>query len=152
MWKVLILVLLFPFIALGADEILEFDSEQQAERYRTLIHELRCPKCLNQSIADSDAGISEDLRNIVYEKIKAGQSNKEIKDFLKQRYGDFILYNPEASGANLILWFGPGLCLLIALIWLVMRIKGNEKSVESSLSDEESDKLERLLSPENKSE
>ena len=145
MKKFIIILLLIPIAAFSADEILDFKTEEQAERYRALIHELRCPKCLNQSIADSDAGISEDLRNIVYEKMMAGQSNEEIKEFLKQRYGDFILYSPETSGANLILWFGPAIFLVFALAWLLRRIKRSAVADEEELSDEESDKLKQLL-------
>lgn len=145
MWKFIALIVTLSWLSINADEVLEFESTEQAERYRGLIHELRCPKCLNQSIADSDAGISEDLRNIVYEKMMAGQSNEEIKSFLKQRYGDFILYEPETKGANLILWFGPALFLLVAFIWLLLRIKSNAANDEANLSTEEADKLKQLL-------
>lgn len=143
---ILLNVLLLVSIALGAAEsILKFDNEKQQQTYQQLITELRCPKCLNQSIADSNAGISEDLRNLVYEKVKQGQSAAEIKTFLRERYGDFILYKPEVAGSNLILWFGPLVLLLITVAVLWIRFRARLQLVESKLTDQEQQKLQQLL-------
>ncbi len=128
----------------GADEVLHFENAIQEKRYNSLIEELRCPKCLNQSIADSHAGISEDLRNIVYEKIMLGKSDAEIKEFLKQRYGEFILYKPETSGANVILWYGPVAILIIAFVLIIIRMR-NKRLVEGALSDVDVNKVHQLL-------
>ncbi len=146
-------VLIMAFAAQAAETLLEFSSKENEQRYYRLIEELRCPKCLNQSIADSNAGISEDLRNIVYEKIEAGRSDREIKIFLKERYGDFILYQPEVGGANLILWFAPVLFMLGVIVTLLLRYRKNEpKSEEDLLSVSEIKELEQLLDEQGKGE
>ncbi len=143
--------LLLAFSTQAADSLLTFSSKENEQRYYRLIEELRCPKCLNQSIADSNAGISEDLRNIVYEKIEAGKSDREIKLFLKERYGDFILYQPEVGGANLILWFAPVLLMLGVIVALLLRYrKSAPKSEEAQLSVSEIKELEQLLDDTNK--
>ncbi|WP_144394916.1 cytochrome c-type biogenesis protein [Pleionea sediminis] len=133
--------------AWSSDELLEFDSKAQEERYLQLIEELRCPKCLNQSIADSNAGISEDLRNLVYEKIKAGDTDKEIRLYLSERYGDFILYKPDVSGANLLLWFGPIVIILMVFIMVVLKIKSKARDAAkpTEMSDSELERVQKLL-------
>ncbi len=141
----ILLVLTFA-CATASEEILTFDSASQEARYYQLIEELRCPKCLNQSIADSNAGISEDLRNIVYEMILEGKSDQEIRDFLSERYGDFILYKPETSGANLVLWFGPVLLMLIVLSIVFVKIKSRARRQENTeISDEEMHRIQQIL-------
>ena len=91
---------------------LNFSSEIQRHRYQHLLTQLRCPKCENQSLASSDAVISIDLRQRIYTLIKEGHSDTEIKNFLRQRYGDFILYQPLLKKHTLLLWFAPPLLLL----------------------------------------
>jgi cytochrome c-type biogenesis protein CcmH len=132
---------------LSADELITFPNAQLEQRYHKLNNELRCPKCVNQSIADSNAGISEDLRNIVYEKLLEGKSDQEIKTFLQQRYGNFILYQPEKKGANLLLWFGPALGLMTVLIFLFARLRKKSKQAIASntISEAEQAKLSALL-------
>lgn len=143
--------LLLAFSIQAADSLLSFSNKENEQRYYRLIEELRCPKCLNQSIADSNAGISEDLRNIVYEKIEAGKSDREIKLFLKERYGDFILYQPEVGGANLILWFAPVLLMLGVIVTLLLRYRQRvPKPEETQLSVSEVKELEQLLDENNK--
>ncbi|WMS88150.1 cytochrome c-type biogenesis protein [Pleionea litopenaei] len=148
--RVLVFALAFN-LSWASKAILEFDSEQQKELYEQLITELRCPKCLNQSIADSNAGISDDLRNIVYEKVKQGQSGEDIKSFLQQRYGDFILYKPEVRGTNLILWFGPGILLILTIVFLVYRFMSNKPSNYQELSEQERLAIDQLLNDEESS-
>ena len=81
------------------------DGDEQ--RYRALIHELRCLVCQNQSIAESNAPLAEDLREQVRAQIAAGKSDEEIIEFLTERYGDFVRYRPAFKGRTLLLWLGP---------------------------------------------
>ncbi len=129
-----------------SSEVLKFDTLEQKARFEQLTEELRCPKCLNQSIADSNAGISEDLRNIVYEKVLAGHSNQEIKAFLQARYGEFILYEPPVKGANLVIWYGPILLIVVVIIFIAFRVKKKARDSEVTLSIEDSQKIQQLLS------
>ncbi len=147
------LLLLTCAFATASEEILSFESASQESRYYQLIEELRCPKCLNQSIADSNAGISEDLRNIVYEMILEGKSDQEIRDFLSERYGDFILYKPETSGANLVLWFGPVLLMLVVLSIVFVKIRSRARRQENNeISDEELQRIQQILDADERKE
>lgn len=105
----------------GATEILSFDNDSQRNIYDDLILELRCPKCQNQNIADSNAEIAVDLRNKVYEMVLANKGKGEIKEFMLARYGEFVLYKPQFSGKTLLLWLGP-LFLLLGVVIFVIRI------------------------------
>ena len=82
---------------LASSEIVEFSDESLRGRYQQLIQELRCPKCQNQNLADSNAPISQDLRAQVQGLLEEGMSDRQIKDYLKARYSDFILYRPEVN-------------------------------------------------------
>jgi cytochrome c-type biogenesis protein CcmH len=90
-----------------------FDDPAMNERYRTLLREVRCPKCLNTSIADSDAPIAADLRREVHRKMEEGLSDDEIVRFLVSRYGEFVVYRPPLQPSTWALWGGPVLLLLI---------------------------------------
>ncbi len=129
----------------------DFKSAEQEQRYRAMIAELRCPKCQNQNIADSDAPLAKDLRTIVYEKVQAGESDTAIRDFMQQRYGDFILYQPPVKPSTWFLWFGPVLLLLIVVVvvrrWLVRQ----RAEMAKPLSPEEQQKLNELLKDEGRS-
>jgi cytochrome c-type biogenesis protein CcmH len=126
------LLLLFLGYGLGAHaggiDPLAFESEAEQEAFRAVIAELRCPKCQNQSVADSDAPIAQDIRQKVYEKMKAGQTQDEIVDFMVARYGDFVTYRPPFRASTALLWLGPPLlviCILAALFWRASRRAGN---------------------------
>lgn len=102
----------------GGDHQLIFANDTQKTRYTSLIEVLRCPKCQNQSIADSDAPISQDLRMIVYDMIRQGESDQDILNYLKARYGDFVHYEPPMDGRTLPLWLGPLLIFLLGIgVW-----------------------------------
>ena len=111
------------------------------ERYEVLIAELRCPKCLNINIADSNAPIATDLRTIVKNQLQEGKTNSEIKAFLRDRYGDFIDYNPPLSPATLVLWAIPIVLLICAA--LVFTFVGSRRE-KVELSNEEKARLQRL--------
>ena len=111
------------------------------ERYEVLIAELRCPKCLNINIADSNAPIATDLRMVVKNQLQEGKTNSEIKAFLRDRYGDFIDYNPPLTPATLVLWAIPVVLLICAALTFTY-IGSRREKVE--LSDEEKARLQRL--------
>lgn len=113
----LLLALALPATAIDTGPAFE-DPELQA-RYERLIEEVRCLKCQNQSIKDSNAFLAADLRREIRRLLEEGKSDAEIYDFLVTRYGEFALYRPRASGKTLVLWLAPALLLLIGFAVLV---------------------------------
>jgi cytochrome c-type biogenesis protein CcmH len=139
----LLLFISFPSLAVIEDR--EFASPVEAQRYQTLIEELRCPKCQNQNIADSDAEIAEDLRNEIYRQLRDGKSDKEIVDYLVARYGEFVNYRPPLDSNTVLLWSAPGVLLFIGvLIWL-RRFAVKKSTVSGVLSEQEQQRLRELL-------
>ena len=139
-------------LSLGAQAAIdtyEFKDEAARERYRTLTEELRCPKCQNQNIADSDAPIAMDLRREIYRMLDEGKSNEEIVDFLVARYGDFVRYNPPVNARTWLLWYGPwlllagGLGVLAAIV--LRRRRPAAPGHGTDLSAEERARLDQLL-------
>jgi cytochrome c-type biogenesis protein CcmH len=123
-----------------------FDSEEQTERFRTLIAELRCPKCLNSNLAGSDAPIAADLRAEIFRQLQQGRSDDEIVAYLQERYGDFILYRPPLSSGTALLWFGP-LALLLAGFVVLRRMlhAARAASSETELTPSELQRLNAML-------
>lgn len=108
--------LLMLALSIGAQnpiQPLDFSSETERARYHALIDELRCTVCQNQALSSSDAPLAADLREAVYEQIRAGRTDTEIRQFMRDRYGDFVLYTPPMAAHTLLLWAGPPLLLLI---------------------------------------
>lgn len=126
--------------AIAPSEML--DDPVLEHRARELSKELRCPKCQNQSLDDSEAGIARDLRHIVRERLVAGDSNQEVKDYLVARYGEFVLLKPPVKETTWILWFGPlGIALIGAVVvWRIAR-KGRKQMAEApdDLLDDDED-------------
>jgi len=122
--RVLLIGLLFPVLPiLGMDVDEPLADPAQRALYERLTTEVRCLVCQNQTIADSNARLAADLRREIREKVSSGQSESEIKEFLTDRYGDFVLYRPRFSGPSLLLWLAPGLLLFIgiAALWKIIR-------------------------------
>ena len=145
----LILLLLLVAVQVEANsssEIMEFDSESDRNRYSKLISELRCPKCMNTNLAGSDAPISKDLKSKVYNLItQDGMTDEQIIAYMRERYGDFVLYDPPLDGAAMIIWLVPvGLVLLaISILGLAFtRIRAAKNSV---LSEEKKTEMQALL-------
>jgi cytochrome c-type biogenesis protein CcmH len=107
---VVTLVLMVPALA-GGEPLIFTDAEQEA-RYQQLTLELRCLVCQNQNLADSDAPLAQDLRQEIYNMMQAGRTNDEIKQFLIDRYGDFVLYMPPMKSNTLVLWLMPAVLLI----------------------------------------
>jgi len=120
--------------AFAIDQEIAFSDPAMNERYLSLIREIRCPKCLNESIADSDAPVAADLRREVRRLMGEGKSDGDIKDFLSARYGDFVLYRPRVTQTTWALWAGPFVFLLIGgiVFWRIVRSR-----LGQSLDDEE---------------
>ena len=116
-------------------------SDEMQLRYEALTAELRCPKCLNTNIADSNAPISADLRLLVRNLLTEGYSNSEIKEHLHERYGDFILYNPPISPKTVALYALPLILILVAAL-IILRIRRQRTDIE--LTDEELERLELI--------
>jgi cytochrome c-type biogenesis protein CcmH len=128
-------------------EPLAFDPMTH-KRVVEISEQLRCLVCQNQSIADSNAELAVDLRNQVIEQVKAGRTNKEIIDFMVERYGDFVLYKPPFKSSTLILWLGPIALLLIGLVAFyvnVRRRKQETQKVNRPLTPEEKARADKLL-------
>ena len=102
--------------AFAAFDVLEFANDGERARYHALIAELRCPKCQNQNLADSNSQIAIDLRNEVYRMLTEGKSDDEIKSFLVDRYGDFVLYRPPVQSNTLFLWWAPAIMLGLGVL------------------------------------
>ncbi len=115
-------------------------------RFNALNKELRCPKCQNQNLADSNSPIAEDLRREVYELLQQGKADVEIVDFMVARYGEFVLYRPRVSSVTYILWYGPAGLLFIGVIVVVIILRRKpEKKAQKELSSKQKDKLDHIL-------
>ena len=141
-----IALLLFAFFAIAANAQPVTDEAVVEQRLAKLSHELRCLQCRNQTLAESPAGLAEDLRREIRIQIRAGKSDQEIIAFLTQRYGDFILYRPRVTVTTYLLWFGPFVLLLAGMIILFRYIKQRRDSIaEQPISDEDHRRAEKLL-------
>lgn len=133
----------------AAIDAYEFNTDAERERYRTLVEELRCPKCQNQNIADSNAPIAMDLRREIYRMVEEGQSNEQIVDYLVARYGDFVRYKPPVNAKTLVLWYGPIALLVLGfgvLAFILIRRRRSAADVASNtLSEAERARLAMLL-------
>jgi cytochrome c-type biogenesis protein CcmH len=143
----LFLVLFIPCVATADEAKPLADNPQVEARLRTLAIELRCLVCQNQTLADSNAPLAEDLRREVREMIAKDMTDQEIIDFLVGRYGDFVLYRPPLRATTIALWSGPFLLLLVGAASLVMALRRRRKKLaDVPLSEEERVRVERLLS------
>ncbi|WBE24206.1 cytochrome c-type biogenesis protein [Denitrificimonas caeni] len=136
-------------LAQASIDTYDFSTQAERDRYRTLVEELRCPKCQNQNIADSDAPIAMDMRDEIFKKLEEGQSNEEIVGFLVDRYGDFVRYKPPVNKSTLILWYGPAALLVIGFLMVaVIVLRRRSLRVgkdEQQLSGDEQDRLADIL-------
>ncbi len=141
---VLALLLAVPAFAVQPDEILS-DPALEA-RARELSKLLRCPVCQGENIDDSNADISRDLRLLVRERLLAGDSNDAVIDYVVDRYGEFVLFEPRATGANLLLWLAGPLMLMggagVAFVWLRAR---RQARAPDALTPEEEARLREIL-------
>lgn len=126
-----------------------FPNDELRERYNSLIDELRCPQCLNTNLAGSDAMVAKDLRREVHRLVLEGKSDNEVLDFMYERYGDFILYEPRFKPGTWLLWLGPVALLFLAL-FVGVRFTRRGSQV-TTLSEDEDRKIDQLLNSQNSS-
>lgn len=126
-------------------DVYPFVSPEEEARFERLTHELRCPKCQNQSIADSNAPIAQDLRQRTYELVNEGKSDDEIVAYLKERYGEFITYRPPFNFMTAALWAGPFVLLGSVLVVLLWR-RGCRDAVQAPATAETHEKAGVILS------
>ena len=135
-------------VAQAAIDTYEFKNDAERDRFRELTKELRCPKCQNQDIADSNAPIATDLRREIFRMLGEGKDNQQIIDFMVDRYGDFVRYKPALTAKTAILWFGP-LGLLVGGFVVIGVIVGRRRTQRAesadTLSAEERQRLGTLL-------
>ena len=133
---ILVLTLTLSVSALAqrsaVQEPMVFENQRQEDRFNQLTLELRCTVCQNQNLADSDAQLAHDLRAKVHEMLVAGNTDDEIKQYMVDRYGDFVLYRPPVQQNTYLLWVGPFVILLIGAIVLRANIKKRTALLESS--------------------
>ena len=143
----MMIALLIPCPAAAEEARPLADNPQAEARLKQLAVELRCLVCQNQTLADSNAPLAEDLRREVREMIAKDMSDQDIIDFLVARYGDFVLYRPPLKTTTTLLWLGPFLLLIAGATTLVIALRRRQKKLaDVSLSEEERNRVARLLS------
>lgn len=142
---ILFFFLLSSLIAHAEIDARQFANEQTRQDYESIISELRCLVCQNQTIADSNAELAADLRRQVYEMLNAGKDKQTILQFMTERYGDFVLYNPPFKAKTSLLWLAPIGFLIIgiaSLFWFIYQRK--KSAVDLNDKKQQSEKLSRI--------
>ena len=138
-----LLLLLIQATFAESIEAKDFKSLDQESRYQALIENIRCPVCQGQSIGGSNSSLAKDLREQVRQMILSNKSNKEIYQFMVDRYGDFVVFNPPISWKTYLLWFAPLVFLIFCMIYLIRSTRAKDEIVAYSSVDIE--KAKRLL-------
>lgn len=125
----------------------EFQDEVTKIRFQALTKELRCPKCQNQNLADSNSPIAADLRREVYNLLEQNKADSEIVDFMVDRYGEFVLYRPKVNSMTYVLWFGPAILILFGVVVVIFVVRKKQQQVNETqtLSAEQKDQLKDIL-------
>lgn len=149
--KLILFLLLFLSLPVFAEIAgFPFETDAEEQRFRNLSAELRCLVCQNQSLADSNAGLAQDLRLELYQQVLTGHTEDQIINFMTQRYGDFILYKPRFAAKNLLLWLGPFLLLIVALFCLFRFSRLKNQAQQNQATEEELEKIRQLLQAQKK--
>lgn len=146
-WRILLALVCLMFtvsLLQAAEKTLLFNSKEQETRYHSLLKDLRCMKCANQSLADSQVGLALDLRNKVYGQVQQGKTEPQIIDYLVTRYGDYVLYKPRFKSSTYLLWFGPLIVWLLGIV-ILRRVISRRRTEQQGLSAAEQQKLNELL-------
>ena len=143
--KKLLLILLLAFSAqlLAAENQYQFNSAQEEQLFRELTAELRCPKCQNQNIADSDAVVAKDLRDRVLELVQEGNDKQQVVDYMIDRYGYFVHYKPPVTPLTLLLWVLPLGFVILGFVFIFLKQKKQNR--ETTWNDGDEKKLEQLI-------
>jgi len=139
-----LLLSIFSPAVFSAIDSFEFETVQQEQVFHDLTKVLRCPKCQNQNISDSNAELAKDLRNKTYELVKAGKTEDEVVDYMVARYGNFVRYDPPITPATIFLWLGPLLFILFGFLVLYKQAQNKSRKEDELDSDEES-RLKKIL-------
>ena len=131
-----LILLLLPLALFARIESHQFDNADQEALYVRLTKELRCLVCQNQNLADSNADLAKDLREKAYEMVKSGKSHKDITEYMIARYGDFVLYRPPVNKSTYLLWIGPFVFLLLALLALFYFIRRKSSSDDAPTAEQ----------------
>jgi cytochrome c-type biogenesis protein CcmH len=128
-------------------EPLTFETDEQEVRYQRLVRELRCTVCQNQNLIESNAPLANDLRRQISIMVKDGAETDEIIDYMVSRYGDFVLFRPPKNATTYLLWYGPGAMLILGLAALgfILWRRRTQHAAASPLSQEEQERLRRIL-------
>lgn len=136
----------------AAIDTYQFNDAQKQARFQKLTNELRCPKCQNQNIADSNAEIASDLRAKIHLMLEENKSDEDIVNYMLDRYGDFVLYQPRLSKQTFLLWYAPALLFLLGVIAIVLIVRFKAKAAKqqvdpkaSGLDSAQQQKLAQLL-------
>jgi cytochrome c-type biogenesis protein CcmH len=121
--KLFLLTFLISSTNVIGDSLYNFENVNDEKRFYSLIKEIRCPKCTSGSLASSNAPVSEDIKKKIIQLIKEGKTDDEIKNFLSDRFGNEVLYNPGLNSSTYILWIAPGLFIFIAFLIFFFRRK-----------------------------
>lgn len=112
---------------IASEDYYTFSTHEKKQRFEALISQLRCLVCQNQTLAESNAPLAIDLRNQIFQKINAGQSDKNITEYLVSRYGNFILYQPPFDKDTIVLWCSPFIMLFLGIIFLFHSIRKSKR-------------------------
>lgn len=148
----LILALVSPLALAQADpggskDVYPLESDDQKERFQQLLNELRCPKCQNQNIADSDAPIAEDMRNEVYRMVQEGADEETVVDAMIERFGEFVHYKPAFDARTALLWLLPLIVVVVGvtIVVFIVRRSGRGDDGAPELSEEQRRKADDML-------
>ncbi|MBE0367448.1 cytochrome c-type biogenesis protein CcmH [Pseudoalteromonas sp. MMG013] len=142
-YVLMILTMLMSFAGHTVEDKYEFSSQERAATFKELTHELRCPKCQNQNIADSDAIVAKDLRDKVVTLVHEGKTKEEVIDYMIDRYGYFVHYQPPVTPATIILWVLPIFIVVVGFGFIVFRQKKASRKQVWDANDEA--KLTKLI-------
>lgn len=152
MWRFTILLCSSLFVSLvcaSSIDVFEFSDPQNRDAYKELTRELRCPKCQNQDIADSNAPIAKDMRAQVYRLLEEGKSQEEVIDFMVERFGDFVTYKPKVSVETYLLWYGPWVFVALGALTIVLIARRKTKEQQSETGEyvptQDKDRVQALL-------
>ena len=126
-------------------EFHKFENPQQESLYLDLIAELRCVKCQNQNLAESNAELARDMRDKTYEMVTQGKSRGDVVNYMTARYGDFVLYKPPFKSKTYLLWIGPPILLFFSLFLLLKLIRGQSTQKKETLSESDRESIRAVL-------
>jgi len=150
MKKLIILMsVLLSFSVAAVIDVYTFESDEQEALFKTLTTELRCPKCQNNNLADSNASLAKDMRQKTYTLVQQGKTEDEIVDYWVDRFGNFVIYKPPVTIATSILWIGPGLFVFLGIFIIVRnsrrRADASSDVEDDELTDADKDRLANIL-------